>query len=327
MMATPTPEPASPAGARLDVVIVNWNSGPHLAACLEAIAASPADVARIARIIVVDNASSDASAKLDGFQGRLPLDIIANAENRGFGAACNQGAAAGSAEAILFLNPDVRIRPGALAQSLDYLVADRAQPIGALGIRLTDENGVAQRCCARFPTPWRFIGQALRLDRLMPSLVAPHFMLEFDHLTTREVDQVMGAFLMMPRARFSQLGGFDERFFVYFEDVDLCLRARQGGASVTHYAEPCAVHEGQGTTRAIKDVRLFYSLRSRLLYAGKHFSRSGLALTLFATLILEAGTRSGAALLHGSFTELGATLRGYRLLWAALPRLDLRKRG
>jgi GT2 family glycosyltransferase len=322
-----TAEPAPSKAAWLDVVIVNWNSGPHLRACLEAIAASPEDVARLARVIVVDNASTDDSVRLEGFEGHLPLDIIKNQDNRGFGAACNQGAAAGSAAAVLFLNPDVRIRPGALARSLDFLSADRARPIGALGIRLTDEDGTTQRCCARFPTPWRFVGQALLLDRLMPSVVAPHFMREWDHLTTREVDQVMGAFVMMPRPLFQQLGGFDERFFVYFEDVDLCLRVRQSGRAVAHYAEPSAVHEGQGTTRKIKDVRLFYSLRSRLLYAGKHFSRLGLGLTLFATLILEAGARGGAALLRGSGADLGATFRGYHLLWAALSGLDLRGRG
>ncbi|SEE93944.1 hypothetical protein SAMN05444161_7983 [Rhizobiales bacterium GAS191] len=326
-MTMASPQPAPPSAGRLDLVIVNWNSGAHLSACLEAIAASPEDVSRLGKLIIVDNASTDGSAALDGFTKLLPLTIIQNSDNRGFAAACNQGAARGDAPVILFLNPDVRIRPGALARSLDYLGADYARRIGALGIRLTDADGTTQRCCARFPTPWRFAGQALLLDRLMPSLVAPHFMREWDHLTTREVDQVMGAFLMMPRMLFEQLGGFDERFFVYFEDVDLCLRAKQSGRSVTHYAEPCAIHEGQGTTRRIKDIRLFYSLRSRLLYAGKHFSRTGLALTLFATLILEACMRGAAAALRGSAADLRATLSGYRLLLGALPRLGLRRRG
>ena len=322
-MTTSEPGPLTPSTGRLDVVIVNWNSGEGLRRCLEALLASPADVACIDKLIIIDNASKDGSAELHDFAPVLPLHIISNQDNRGFAAACNQGAALGTASTLLFLNPDVRICPGGLTKSLDFLFKNTGARIGALGIKLIDEEGVTQHSCARFPTPWRLVAQSAFLDRLAPSLFAPHFMLEWNHETTRSVDQVMGAFLMTPRALFDSIGGFDERFFVYFEDVDLCLRVRQAGWSVMHYAEPIAVHEGQGTTRAIVDIRLFYSWRGRLLYAAKCFSRSGLAACLIATLIVEPAARLGAALAKGSAKDVRAVANAYRLLLNALPRLSL----
>jgi hypothetical protein len=148
-------------------------------------------------------------------------------------------------------------------------------------------------------------------------------MLEWDHETTRSVDQVMGAFLMIRRALFERLKGFDERFFVYFEDLDLCLRIKQQGWSVEHFAGSSAIHEGQGTTRTIVGTRLFYSWRGRLLYAAKNFSRSGLLACLLATLFLEPPIRIAAALGKGSAKDVRSVLSAYRLLLAALPRLSL----
>ena len=324
-MTLPPPSPPAPSNGRLDVVIINWNSGTCLRRCLEAIVASPGDVACLDKLIVVDNASTDGSADLHDFNEALPLRIISNEENRGFAAACNQGASSGNADAILFLNPDVRIRPGALTKSLAFLLDGASARIGAVGVKLAGDDGVTQRSCARFPTPWRLIGQSAFLDRVAPSLCAPHFMLEWDHETTRSVDQVMGAFLMTPRVLFERLDGFDERFFVYFEDVDLCLRMKREGWSIMHYAEATATHEGQGTTRAIKDVRLFYSLRSRLLYARKNFSGKGFLACLIATFLLEPFARIAGSIARGSTKDLRAVLNAYRLLLMTLPRLSDRK--
>jgi GT2 family glycosyltransferase len=322
-MTSIAPQPPAPSTARLDVVIVNWNSGVHLRRCLESIASSSADVGCLDKLIIVDNASTDGSADLHGFAELLPLRILSNAENRGFAAACNQGAATGNAGVILFLNPDVRIRPEAFTKSLDFLLAGAPARVGAVGAKLMDDAGVTLRTCARFPTPVRLLGQSAFLDRLAPSLFTPHFMLEWDHETTRSVDQVMGAFFMVPRSLFECLEGFDERFFVYFEEVDLCLRMKRKGWSVIHCAEPSAAHEGQGTTHGIKDLRLFYSLRSRLLYAAKNFSRGGLVVALIATLVVEPCARIAAAVARGSAGDFRAVLNAYRMLLIALPRLSL----
>src|SRR5260370_27545426 len=103
-MTTASPQPAPPSAGRLDMVIVNWNSGAHLSACLEAIAASPEDVSRLGKLIIVDNASTDGSAALDGVTKLLPLTIIPDSVNRGFCAASNQGAARGRAPVLFVLH-------------------------------------------------------------------------------------------------------------------------------------------------------------------------------------------------------------------------------
>lgn len=306
----------------LDIVIVNWNSGDLLRRALAALAATQADRACIAQVIVVDNASTDSSCTIAPAQTTLPLTIIRNETNRGFAAACNQGAAAGAAEVILFLNPDVIVPDGALSAALRFLDSRERDRVGILGVQLLDETGRIQRSISRFPTPFGLLGQALGLDRIVPQLVPPAFSAAENHTTTCAVDQVMGAFLLIPRALFESLNGFDERFFVYYDDVDLCLRAKAAGWQVIHNAEVSAIHIGHGTTDRIKDIRLFYFLRSRLLYAAKHFGFLGMLATAFGTLAIEPFSRAAQALARGADrAEFAALLRGYLMLFRALPHL------
>ncbi len=144
-------------------------------------------------------------------------------------------------------------------------------------------------------------------------------MTDWDHGDTRRVDQVMGAFLMIRTPLFTRLGGFDERYFVYFDDVDLCLSARRAGWDVVHFAGAEADHKGCGTTEGIKDIRLFYALRSRLLFSGKHFGPAATAAVTVASVIAEPLVRMAHALLRGSPKEAAAAWRGTRRLWADLP--------
>lgn len=303
----------------LDVVIVNWNAGTLLRDCLAGIAASEG-AERIA-VTVVDNASTDASHEgLLALPG--PFRLIRNGDNLGFGRACNQGAAAGSAPAILFLNPDARVEPDTLIRARAALFAEPRR--GIVGARLREPDGTTARSCARAPTPAGMLGRAFALDRL--GLARPHFLLEWDHEADRPVDQVMGAFLMIRRDLFAALAGFDERFFVYYEDVDLCLRARQAGYAVLHLAGPSARHLGQGTTRQAKARRLFYILRSEILYAAKHHGRV-LALALTASAFCaQIPMRLTQALMRRSPAEAREVLRAAGLLAAALPEIASRLR-
>ncbi|MGU3406974.1 glycosyltransferase family 2 protein [Methylobacterium brachiatum] len=300
--------------AALDVVIVNWNGGALLRACLASLA-SVREAASV-QVIVVDNASQDGSA--DDLPA-LPrtLRLIRNAENRGFGRACDQGAAAGDAPAILFLNPDTQVAPDALLVALDALMDDPRT--GIVGARLVDPDGRTARSCARAPTGFGLLGRALALDRL--GVVRPHFLREWDHADDRAVGQVMGAFLMIRRDLFAALDGFDPRFFVYWEDADLCTRARAAGFAVRHVAGAVAYHVGQGTTRQARARRLFYFLRSQILYAGKHHGRAAaLALTM-ASFCAQMPLRLALALARRSPQEAAEVLRAAGLLAAALPGL------
>lgn len=300
----------------LDVVIVNWNAGDQLRDCLASLAAS-ADAGNL-RVVVVDNASTDGSAHaLD--QPGLALTVLRNEENLGFARACNQGAAAGAAGAILFLNPDTQVSRDGIGAARAVLEADPGT--GIVGARLVDEAGRTHRTCARHPTGARLIAHTLFLDRLAPRLVRPHFLLDWDHGQTRPVDAVMGAFLMIRRPVFARLGGFDERFFVYWEDADLCARTAAAGLAVCHVAQAEIRHRGQGTTEAVKDRRLFYFLRAQALFARKHHGQAVFLGVLAAALCVNLPVRFGRALARGSAADAGAVIRAGRMLVAALPGL------
>ena len=133
---------------QLDVVIVNWNTGSQLRACLAALAASRQDSYRLGRVVVVDNASADQSMD-DLACLALPLLTIKNDENVGFGAACNQGAAGSTADYLLFLNPDTRVFE-TLASSVRWMEHSGNDDVGILGVQLLDESGQVSRTCARF---------------------------------------------------------------------------------------------------------------------------------------------------------------------------------
>ncbi|QCO19963.1 glycosyltransferase family 2 protein (plasmid) [Azospirillum brasilense] len=308
----------------LRIVTVNWNAGDLLRQCVASIPAALTGAFALELMTVVDNASTDGSA--DGLTADgVPLAVLRNPSNRGFAAACNQGAAGSRADWLLFLNPDTRLSERSLAPAFAFLAEPAQERVGVLGVRLVDGTGRTQRCCARAPTPGRILAQAVGLDRLWPGLFPPHFMTEWDHADSRPVDQVMGAFLLIRRSLFEELGGFDERFFVYYDDVDLCLRARRAGWAVVHFAGAEAYHRGGGTSDQVRDLRLFYGLRSRILFAAKHFPPAGAALATAATLGLEPLVRLAHALLARSPADARAVLRGSAMLWRALPRLLARK--
>ncbi len=308
----------------IDIVIVNWNSGGHARDCIASLADFPGREGVLERVVVVDNASTDGSDRGLEHPG-IRVEVVRNTRNRGFAAACNQGARLARADGVLFLNPDTRQIEDALTACHAFLAAPANARVGIVGVQLLDEAGRLQRSCARFPTPGRVIAQTVGLDRLLPRLFPPHFLVEWDHGETRPVEQVIGAFLLVRRRLFEELGGFDERFFVYYEDVDLCLRARAAGWETVYFTGARAVHSGGGCSASAKAHRLFYNLRSRILFAAKHFPPLGMAGTVAATLLLEPLSRLARALARGAPSEAGQVLVGTALLWGDLAGLG-RKR-
>lgn len=302
----------------LDIVIVNWNAGSLLRDCVHSIGEARQDGFSLDRVVVVDNGSTDGS--LDGLDSTsLPLWIIRNRDNLGFAAACNQGAHDSRADYLLFLNPDTRLFADSLAVPITFMEAEANQSVGICGIQLVDERGVVGRSCARFPTPRMFLSKIFGLDRLFPGFFQSHFMEEWGHSENREVDHVIGAFFLLRRQLFEQLNGFDQRFFVYLEDLDFSFRAEKAGWSSFYLADAQAFHKGGGTSEQVKAKRLFYSLRSRILYGYKHFTPIQATLLLASTLCFEPLTRLAFNLLHGAFKSAGETISGYLLLYRALP--------
>jgi GT2 family glycosyltransferase len=295
---------APPAG--LDIVIVTWNSGSIVQECLRSVARAAGHGVRVERVVLVDNASTVPPAVPPDLG--LHVEVVRNERNRGFAAACNQGAGHGRADYLLFLNPDVVLGRDALAAPMAWLDDARHRRTGIVGIRLVDERGVTARTCARRPTRASFLAALLRLHHLA-RVFRTHLMAEWDHSHTREVDHVLGAFYMVRRAVFEALGGFDERFFVYFEDLDFSLRARDAGWTVQYLAAAEAVHRGGWTTGLHREDRLYHDWRSRVAFARKHFGRGTAAGTALVTALVDPLLRVGSGVRHRSWTEIQGSLR------------------
>jgi GT2 family glycosyltransferase len=305
----------------LDIVLVNWNSGRQLLNAIASIVDHHAEL--VGKVIVVDNNSTDESLDVLDQLPAVPfcLQLAKNSSNKGFGAACNQGAQLCSSEYLLFLNPDARLFADSLAAPVAYIEKPENADVGICGIQLIDESQEVARSCARFPSAAAFAAEAVGLCKFRGLRSLGHHMSEWRHATTRQVDHVIGAFYLIRRPLFESLNGFDERFFVYLEDLDLSLRARRVGWRCVYYAGAQAFHAGGGTSRQIKASRLFYALRSRLLYGFKHFSTPQAWTVLAVTLLVEPISRFFFSLLRGGLGDARDTLRGYAMLWRALPAI------
>lgn len=299
----------------VDIVIVDFNAGALLADCLRSIERYGPHEARLGRVVVVDNASSPPSASLLP-PTTLPLSVIRNDRNLGFAAACNQGARGSAADYLLFLNPDTQLLANSLDVPVAYLERPEHERVGIVGVQLLDDDGKVSRTSSHHPRPAFFLYKALGLSLLLPTRFSGGMMLEWDHRSTRRVDGIMGAFFFVRRSLFERLSGFDERFFVYFEETDFGYRADRLGYCSMYLAEGQAYHHGCGTTEKVRAHRLAYSLRSRIQYARLHFSRSGALAVALLTLVVEPITRLLLALARRSRTEMQETLHGYRLLWS-----------
>jgi GT2 family glycosyltransferase len=226
------------------------------------------------------------------------------------------GARVSSSACLLFLNPDTELELDSLTVPLAFLEKPENGRIGIVGIQLLDDQKLIARSCARFPTLGSMAMRVLGIDTVVPRVGYP--MTDWDHTSNRQVDHVIGAFYMVRRSLFDALGGFDERFFVYLEDLDFSLRANERGWGSAYLVEARAHHVGGGTSRQIKARRLFYALRSRIAFVNKHFGFAGATGLTLATLLVEPFPRLLRALLRGKPAEAGQTLVAFGLLWRDL---------
>lgn len=302
----------------ISIIIVNWNSNELLKECIESI--NNYSDSLVDKVIVVDNYSTDNSLsalkKIENLT--IDLQIIYNQENLGFGKACNQGAMLCNSKYLLFLNPDTRLYEDTLKESVEFMEKPANYEVGVCGIQLIDERKEIQRSCTRFPSPISMIVYSLGLNRF-PFLVNRSYqMLEWDHKKSQKVDHVIGAFYFIRNDIFRQVGGFDEDYFVYLEDLDLSLRINKLGYRSYYNADIKAYHKGGGTSERVKAKRLFYSLESRIKYSKKHFSPISSGLVIVSTLALEPFIRIGENIFSGSKENLLNTLKAYKMLYKYL---------
>lgn len=302
------------AQAQISIIIVNWNAGLQLAELVSSISQYHHDL--VSSVIIVDNASTDNSLAQIRDPQDLPfkLQLIHNADNRGFAKACNQGAAIAASEYLLFLNPDTRLFENSLPAPLNFMRQPENVDVGIVGIQLLNEQGDVAKSCARFPSLRLWMAQVLGLDRVRWLRHLGVHMNDWPHDKTRNVDHVIGAFYFIRRSLFELLGGFDERFFVYLEDIELSLRASKSGWKSFYLTDGQAFHAGGGTSRQVQAHRLFYSLRSRLLYGFKHFGRLQAWTLVLVTLVLEPISRSIFSMLRGSRQDMRNNFLAYHML-------------
>ncbi len=299
----------------LDIVVVNWNAGEQLLNCITSIQNSVFNSFSLECVIVVDNASSDNSLSL------LPqwekLSIIKSNSNLGFGKACNLGTKHSAGDLVLFLNPDTQLMQNSLSQAVNkFMEINRVSRYGVLGVQLCYENGVIQKSCANFFTFSRYISEALGLSKFFPSTGIHQ--VNFSHEDSKDVEHVIGAFYLMKKDLFNLIGGFDEDYFVYFEDLDLSYRLYKLGYKSYFYTGTHVMHVGGGCSQQIKAIRLFYVLDSKLVYVRKHFSFCSRVIATGVTLFVEPLTRIAFFALKGDFAGVKETIAGYKLLYKKL---------
>jgi len=252
----------------LSIIIVAYHCRDDLARCLEALGAGAGDLR--AETIVVDNASDDGTAEM--VRERFPeVRLIANTTNRGFAAANNQGLAVASGRHILFLNPDTRPAEGALAVLVRTLDADA--DLGAVGPQLQNPDGSVQPSVRTDPTLAALLHQytPLRLLRVLAPAYDRYKRRDLDFRSAADIDTLMGAALCVPRRVLDEVGPMDERFFVYYDDADLCLRIRQAGYRVRFEPAACIIHVGGVSAEHAASSVLYLRSLYRFLY--KHHGR------------------------------------------------------
>lgn len=295
----------------IDIVIINWNSGQYLEKCISSIATT-GNLDYVRNIFIIDNHSSDGSIQKIYLNGKI--QIIKNDENRGFAKAANQGFRLSNEPYVLLLNPDTQLFQDTLKKCIAYMEEHVATDI--LGCRLVDEKGQTSPSCARFPTPTGLFLDSIGLSKVFPKIFKPAILMtDWDHKTSRFVDQLMGAFMFMRHSVFDKIGYFDEQFFVYCEELDFSKRLSEHGGKSFFNADIAAMHIGEGTTRAVKGYRLFLNLESRLKYARKHFSKSGFMLVWTGTFFIEPISRIFFLILSGKFKEIKHVFQAYKMLF------------
>jgi len=241
---------------KLAVVIIHYNTSGDLDRCLASLNAYPASAG--GRVVVVDNASQDEG--LADVHRRYPdCEWIFNSENEGYAKGCNRGLAAVDAEYYLVLNPDVVVQPGALDRLLEF--ADAHPRAGIVGPQLLNEDGSIQHSCRRFYTFRTLLLRRTILGRIFPDseTVRRHLMQDFDHRQDRPVDWILGGCLLARGSAVARTGPMDERFFLYFEDVDWCFRMWRAGFEVLYTPDARFVHRHRRASAKGLRSRSFWS--------------------------------------------------------------------
>ena len=279
---------------KVDIILVNWNSGEQtLNAAAPYLHHESPNIC--CNIIVVDNGSTDNSLTI--LENRVNR-LIVNKKNAGFSRACNQAFQGSNADYILLLNPDTKSEPVILEKLVSFL--EKNQNYGIAGPSQVDDAGNIMKTCGRFPTFRTAIFTIFGLSKIFPKLFTPApEMTDWDHSESRDVDHVMGSYMVIRKSILDKIGFMDNEYFMYFEDIDLSKRFSDVGFKTFYDRTASIHHQGGGTGKRLQEYRLFYSLTSRRIYWRKYFGK----FNCFILVALSLGVEPALRILNSLFDE------------------------
>ena len=256
----------------LSIIIVNYNVKEFLQNLIHSIEKASTNLTK--EIIIIDNASDDGS--VDFIKEKFPqIKLIANQTNLGFGKANNIGLKQAAGKYILLINPDTLVAEDTFEKMIQFFESNKN--IGLAGCKILNPDGTLQLACRRsFPGPWTSFTKVTGLSNLFPNskIFARYNLTYLDENKSYEVDAISGSFMMMRKEVYGKVGGFDEQFFMYGEDLDLCYRIQKAGYKVFYVHSTQIIHyKGESTKRSsIDETKVFYSAMH--LFVKKHLSTS-----------------------------------------------------
>lgn len=264
----------------LSIVIVSWNVRDFLAKCLDTIITTKADLAL--EVIIVDSGSADGTVELIRANYALPfIKLLPQGQNVGFTKGNNIGLKAAQGRHLMLLNPDTEITGDALQQMVDYL--DAHPDVGIVGPHTLNTDGTHQSSRRRFPRLITAFFESTWLQPYAPTSILDHFYAQdIDDHATADVDWVQGSALMMRREVYEKIGGLDEGYIMYSEELDWCKRSRDAGWRTVYLGSARIIHHGGKSTDQVGATKHIYFQQSKIRYFRKfHGKLSALLLRLF----------------------------------------------
>jgi N-acetylglucosaminyl-diphospho-decaprenol L-rhamnosyltransferase len=302
----------------VDVLVVNFNTAGLLQPMFDAL--RRADSEQLASYLVVDNASVDNS--LECLAKVCPEALVlSNEKNVGFGRANNQLLEHLQGKYALLLNTDAFVASDTLRKTVEYM--DAHPQCGVLGVRLEGREGDLQPSCRYFPTPLNIFVSRTGLGRFFPGLKMVDEM-SWEHDSVRECDWLPGCFYLVRREVLEQVGLFDPRYFLYFEEVDHCKRVKEAGWKVVFYPHTTVVHIGGESSKSVAELEAAsrqlstYQIESELLYFRKHHGVLGLALHMFLVNLGDLLLALKALLKGRGWAAIKSCWRHTRATWSLL---------
>jgi GT2 family glycosyltransferase len=269
------------------IIIVSWNVCERLQKNLNSIFQTSGQINF--EVIVIDNNSTDETLSM--IKSNFPqVHVIANDDNLGFAKACNQGLKIAQGKNVILLNPDMQILPDTLINLDTWLKMNPQADVA--GIKLFDSNHQLLPQIREFPTVWSQLAIVLKLPHLFPQILSSYLQSEFDYTQAAQVDSLRGAFFVLRRSTLEQFGYFDERYFLWFEEVDYCRTVKAKGGQVWYTPVATAIdYVGQSFSQLPRSKKQKIFRQSMLAYFKKWESSWQVILLVMAWELSEAIVR------------------------------------